>query len=50
MIYAMRMYTQVFDQMSDLNKFVNSRGIKQEQIVEIFQDKENQFTLVYYAE
>lgn len=46
----MRMYTQVFNQMSDLNKFVNSRGIKQEQIVEIFQDSAKQFTLVYYAE
>ena len=45
----MKMYTQAFNQMSDLNKFVNERGITQEQIINIF-PANGMFFLSWYAE
>ena len=46
----MRMYTQAFNQMSDLTKFVNAEGIDKDQIISIIQTKDGTFMLSYYAE
>lgn len=44
------MYTQVFNQMKDLNAFVNKNGIQKERIVSIFTPGDGTYLLVYYAE
>ena len=46
----MKMYTEAFNQMRDLNKFVNDAGILQENIINIFQSKDGLFYLSWYAE
>lgn len=46
----MRLYTEAFNDMRELNKFVNREGITQEQIINIFQSKDGMFYLNYYAE
>ena len=46
----MRMYTQAFNKMSELNDFVNAEGIDKDQIISIFQSKDGTFILSYYAE
>jgi len=45
----MRMYSYAFDKYEELTAWVNSHGITQEQIVDIFPCK-GQFYLTYYAE
>lgn len=45
----MRMYTRVFNDRSELDKYVNENGIKQSQIVSIVYS-EHEYTLWYYAE
>ena len=46
----MRMCTFAANQMRDIENFVNESGIKKENIVGIFQSKDGDFELVYYAE
>lgn len=46
----MKMYTQAFNKMVEVNDFVNRSGIPQERIVNVFQSKDGTFLLVYYAE
>ncbi len=46
----MRLYTEAFNNMRELNKFVNREGITQEQIINIFQSTDGMFYLNYYAE
>lgn len=46
----MRMYTKAFNDMRELNTFVNKEGITQEQIINIFQSTDGMFYLNYYAE
>lgn len=46
----MKMYTFGANQMRDIEDFVNENGIPQENIVDIFQSKDGDFELVYYAE
>lgn len=50
LITAMRMCTFAANQMRDIENFVNESGIKKENIVDIFQSKDGDFELVYYAE
>ena len=45
----MKMYTQVFNSMRDLNDYVNDNGITQNRIVNIF-SSDGTFILVYYSE
>ena len=47
---TMRMQTFAANQMRDIENFVNESGIKKENIVGIFQSKDGDFELVYYAE
>ena len=47
---VMRMYTKVFDQMSELNDFVNDRRISKDQIINIFSSSDGMFYLTWYAE
>jgi len=42
------MYTRVFNDMRELNNYVNEKKIKKEDIVNIFQDNEGSYLLVYY--
>ena len=46
----MRMYTQAFNKMSELNDYVNAQGIDKDQIISIIQSKDGTFFLSYYAE
>lgn len=46
----MRMYTQAFNDMRELNTFVNAKGIEKDKIVSIFQNTDKTYLLVYYAE
>ena len=46
----MRMQTYAANHMRDIEKFVNKNGIDKKNIVDIFQSKEGDFILVYYAE
>ena len=49
-LVVMRMQTYAANQMRDIEKFVNENGIDKKNIVDIFQSKEGDFVLVYYAE
>ena len=44
----MRMYTVGFNQMSEVNDYVNEKGITKEQIVSILQSASGTWLLVYY--
>ena len=46
----MKMYTQAFNEMRELNTFVNKNDIDQDRIVQIFQSTDGLFYLVYYSE
>lgn len=46
----MKMYTRGFNTNKELVDFTNQKGIKKEDIVSIFVDKDGIFTLIYYAE
>lgn len=46
----MKMYTHGENSMYDLVKYVNEKGIRQEDIVCMIQDQEGTFTITYYAE
>ena len=46
----MRMYTHSFNKKVEAENFVNSQGITKEQIVQVFQEADKTYTLVYYAE
>ena len=46
----MRMYTQAFNKMAELNDYVNAQGIDKDQIISIIQSKDGTFFLSYYAE
>ena len=48
--FAMRMQTYAANQMREIEDFVNEKGIDRKNIVDIFQSKEGDFILVYYAE
>ena len=43
------MLTRVFNQMRELESFVNENDIKKEDVVNIFQNSENLYVLVYYV-
>lgn len=47
---AMRMQTYAANQMREIEDFVNANGIEKKDIVDIFQSKDGDFELVYYAE
>lgn len=46
----MKMYTRAFNQMKEVNTFVNDEGITKDNIINIFQSNDGTFLLVYYAE
>ena len=46
----MRMCTFAANQLRDIEKFVNENNIDKKDIVDIFQSKDGDFMLVYYAE
>ena len=46
----MKMYSQGFNTMLELNNFVNSKGIKKEDIVNIVQSKDGTFFISWYEE
>lgn len=46
----MKLYTFEANQMRDIEDFVNNNGIDRKDIVEIFQAKDGDYVLVYYAE
>lgn len=46
----MKMYTQAFNDMRELNDFVNANDISKDRIVNVFQSKDGTYLLVYYAE
>ncbi len=46
----MRMETYAANQLRDIEKFVNEHGIEKKDIVDIFQSKDGDFMIVYYAE
>ena len=46
----MIMLTHAANDMREINNFVNSKGIRQEDIVNIFQSKDGTYMLVYFAE
>ena len=43
------MLTRLFNQMRELESFINENGIKKEDVVNIFQNSENLYVLVYYV-
>ncbi len=46
----MKMYTEAFNDMRELNKFVNENAIPKDMIINIFQSNDSTYLLVYYAE
>lgn len=42
------MLTRGFNNMNELNEFVNEKSIRKEDIVNIFQDSKDTFILIYY--
>ena len=48
--YSMNMYTQIGNDLREINDFVNKNGIKKEQIVQIFQENDGLFVILYYAD
>lgn len=44
------MITFAANSMREIEKEINSKGIQKEQIVNIFQDKDSTYLLVYYGE
>ena len=46
----MKLYTLEANQMRDIEDFVNNNGLDRKDIVEIFQAKDGDYVLVYYAE
>lgn len=44
------MYTYAANKLVEIEKYVNEKGIEQDNIVDIFQSKAGDFMLVYYAE
>lgn len=44
------MYSNGFNQMKELNDFVNDNGILKEQIVSIVESKDGTFFLTWYAD
>lgn len=46
----MKMYTRAFNQMKELNAFVNENKIPKENIVSVLQSNDGTYLLVYYAE
>lgn len=46
----MKLYTFEANQMLEIENFVNEKGIDRKNIVEIFQAKDGDYVLVYYAE
>lgn len=46
----MKMYTCAFNQMKELNEFVNREKITQNRIVSIFQSVDGTYLLIYYGE
>lgn len=45
----MKMYTEAFNSLRDLNNFVNSHGIEKQNVVSIFQAEDSTYILIYYA-
>ena len=46
----MKMFNYSADKMRDITEYVNSHGIKQENIISIYQDTAGYYTIVYYSE
>lgn len=44
------MYTRAFNDMRELNTYVNDNNIKKENIVNIFQSTDGLYLLIYYAD
>lgn len=50
LFFLMKMYTRAFNQMKELNVFVNENKISKENIVSVLQSNDGTYLLVYYAE
>lgn len=46
----MRMYTEAANDMRQINQIVNEKGLTPDQIVNIFQNKDGLYVLVYFSE
>lgn len=46
----MKMYTEGFNSMRDVEKFINSKGLQKDAIVSILQSNDGTFFLLYYDE
>lgn len=46
---VMRMYTKAFNQLRDLQAFVNSEGIAKENILSAAQQADGTYALIWYA-
>lgn len=47
---VMKMITKSFNKKSDIDDFVNAKGIKKDDLVTIYQDIDETYVLVYYGE
>ena len=45
-----KLETRSFDQKKDLVEYVNEHGISREQIVDIFQDSDKLYVLMYFTD
>lgn len=46
----MRLYTIVKNDIREVERFVNEHGIQKEEIVDIFQNNDHEYVLLYYGE
>ena len=46
----MKMYTKACNDKREITTFINKKGIRKEDIITVFQDKDGLYVLMYYAE
>lgn len=46
----MKMYTKSFNSKLELATFVNEKGIAKKDIISVFQESDQLYTLIYYGE
>lgn len=46
----MKMYSRGFNRINEVENFVNREGIQKENIIEVFQNQDGTYLLLYYAE
>lgn len=46
----MEMRNKIFNSVKEAQEFVNSHGIRKDQILELFQDKDKSYVLVYFED